>query len=121
MKDYTDLVAWQRAMDLVEAVYDLTGRFPRHELYGLTSQARRAAVSVAANIAEGQGRRTSKEFVHALSVAHGSLRELETLLRVAERLRYIDAGVCDRLLGEASETGKVLVGLMKAIAGPAGL
>ena len=76
VKNYQDLIGWQKAMDLVEVVYHLTKRFPSEELYGLTSQVRRAAVSVPSNIAEGQGRNSTNEFARFLSIAHGSLREV---------------------------------------------
>ena len=77
-KIYRDLIAWQRGMDLVEAVYVATKGFPKEELYGLTSQLRRAVVSIPSNIAEGQGRNSQKEFVPFLAIVYGSLREAET-------------------------------------------
>src|SRR6266446_9707604 len=92
VKRYTDLVAWQKAMDLVEQVYKLTKSFPREELYGLTSQLRRAAISIPSNIAEGHCRNGSREFVHHLSIALGSLGETETQIMIAQRLGYIAAG-----------------------------
>ncbi|HEX5499444.1 MAG TPA: four helix bundle protein, partial [Thermomicrobiales bacterium] len=79
---YVNLLVWQRAMDLVDVVYDATATWPRDELFGLVSQARRAAVSVPSNIAEGRGRIGPAEYVHHLSIAHGSLCEIETLLRI---------------------------------------
>jgi four helix bundle protein len=85
-KSYRDLVVWQKAMDLVTATYRITARFPREETYGLTSQLRRAAVSIPSNIAEGQGRRGLVEFRHFLRQASGSLMELETQVLIAERL-----------------------------------
>jgi four helix bundle protein len=85
-ESYRDLIAWQKAMDLVTAIYRVTGSFPREELYGLTSQLRRAAVSVPSNIAEGQARFSRKEFHHFLSQARGSLVEIETQLMIAENL-----------------------------------
>jgi four helix bundle protein len=78
IRNFRDLLAWQRAMDLVVELYRVTGLMPPDERFGLTAQMRRAAVSVASNIAEGQGRRTDGEFLNHLSMAHGSLRELET-------------------------------------------
>src|SRR6476659_1156091 len=89
VRSYQDLVAWQKAMDLVELVYGATRGFPREEVYGLTSQVRRAAVSVPSNIAEGQGRASTKEFLHHLSIARGSLFEVETQVLVAQRLGYL--------------------------------
>ena len=90
-RNYRDLVAWQKAMDLVELVYRTTTGFPKHELYGLTSQIRRAAVSVPFNIAEGEGRSSSKkDFIRCLSIAYGSLREVETQALIGTRLGYAD-------------------------------
>jgi four helix bundle protein len=83
VKNYQELVVWQRAMDLVEDVYKLSKHFPREELYALTSQIRRGAVSVPSNIAEGQGRRTTADFLRHLSIAYGSLREVETQAMIA--------------------------------------
>src|SRR4051812_28791574 len=87
---YRDLTAWQKAMDLVEQVYLGSRNWPKEEAYGLTSQVRRAAISVPSNIAEGQGRDSTKEFLHHLSMARGSILELETQILVAERLGYVD-------------------------------
>jgi four helix bundle protein len=87
-KSYRDLVAWQKAMDLATAVYEISACFPREEIYGLTSQLRRAAVSVPSNIAEGQGRHGVAEFRHFLRQAR-PLMELEAQVLIAERLRYI--------------------------------
>jgi len=90
-KSYRDLVVWQKAMDLVTAIYRITAQFPREEMYGLTSQLRRAAVSIPSNIAEGQGRHGVLEFRHFLRQSCGSLMELETQTLIAERLGYIPA------------------------------
>jgi len=88
--DHKDLAAWKQSMDLVEVVYGATRRFPREELYGLTSQVRRAAVSIPSNLSEGAARRSPKEFVNFLSISLGSLAELETQLLIAQRLGYLD-------------------------------
>jgi four helix bundle protein len=88
MRSYRDLVAWQKAMDLVQEVYAATREWPRREAFGLTSQVRRAAVSVPSNIAEGYGRQSSREFLNYLSIAYGSLMELETQLLIGFRLGY---------------------------------
>src|SRR5712691_7098084 len=82
-KSHRDLIVWQKAMDLVESVYAATASFPKEETYGITSQIRRAVVSVPANIAEGQGRRLTKEFLYFLANARGSLLELDTHLEIA--------------------------------------
>lgn len=85
---YEDLEVWQQAMNLVTMIYELTKEFPKDEMYGLTSQIRRAAVSIPSNIAEGQGRATTKDFLHFLVIARGSLNEVKTQLEIANRLGY---------------------------------
>ena len=112
---YRDLIAWQKAMVLVRSVYVITTSWPADERFGLTSQVRRAAVSVPANIAEGSGRSGSREFRHGLSVAHGSLCELETQLLIG-----IDLGLCepdqgDQVLAQAAEVGRIIRGLMRRL------
>ena len=87
--NYRDLKVWQIAVDVVEAVYRLTLEFPKHEVYGIAQQIQRAAVSVPSNIAEGHARASTKEFLHYISIALGSLAELETQLIVATRLQYL--------------------------------
>ncbi len=115
-RNYLDLIAWQRAMDLVEAVYQSTIGFPREEQFGLTSQLRRAAVSVPSNIAEGQGRQSPKEFRHHLSIAYGSLREIETQLLIAQRLGFLGTAEAGRLLNLTSEVGRLINGLLNSLA-----
>ena len=83
VKNYQELIVWQKAMDLVEEVYIASKSFPRKEIYGLMSQVRRAAISIPSNIAEGQGRRTTPDFFRHLSIAYGSLREVETQIMIA--------------------------------------
>ena len=85
---HQDLLAWQEAMTLAKAVYTLTSTFPREETYGLTSQMRRAAVSIPSNIAEGAARATAKEFSHFLHIARGSLSEIDTQLKLAQDFGY---------------------------------
>lgn len=114
-KSYRDLVVWQKAMDLVTAIYHITARFPREETYGLTSQLRRASVSIPSNIAEGQGRRGLAEFGHFLCQARGSLMELETQVLIAERLGYVSSSESRNLLQSAAEVGKVLNGLLTSL------
>ncbi|HEY1657173.1 MAG TPA: four helix bundle protein [Candidatus Sulfotelmatobacter sp.] len=89
-RSYRDLFVWRRAKTLASRIYRVTEQFPRDEIYGLTSQTRRAAVSVASNIAEGQGRITTGEFVHFLGQARGSLLELDTQLAIAADLTYLN-------------------------------
>jgi four helix bundle protein len=88
-RKHHDLRVWQEAIDVVEAIYDLTKRFPKTEIYGLISQMRRSAVSVPSNIAEGASRLSDREFIQFLGVARGSLSELETQITIAERLGYV--------------------------------
>jgi four helix bundle protein len=114
-QNYRDLLAWQKAMDLVVQIYRATERIPREEMYGLTSQLRRAAVSVPSNIAEGQGRRTKKEFARFLGVAHGSLREMETQLLIAGRLVYLAKSTIDELMELASPVGRLITGLLNSL------
>jgi four helix bundle protein len=105
-KDYRDLVVWQEAMDLVMLVYRVTAGFPKEETYGLRSQMRRAAVSIPSNIAEGQGRRTSRDFRNFLAIAHGSVREVETHALIAERLHYVKAADTAAILDLAGRVGR---------------
>jgi four helix bundle protein len=117
-QSYRELIAWQKAMDLVEGVYRATYGWPKEDLYGLSSQVRRAAVSVPANVAEGQGRESAKEFLRHVTIADGSLHEIETLLMVAQRLDYVDAPTCETLLRQAAEVGRLLHGLKRALRVP---
>jgi four helix bundle protein len=112
---YQDLVVWQRAMDLVVMVYELTQGFPKEELYGLTSQLRRAAVSVPSNIAEGHGRCATQEFLHFLAIANGSLKELETQILIAQRLGYANPSTATKILNQTSEVGRINRGLMASL------
>jgi four helix bundle protein len=112
---YRDLVAWQQAIELVDLVYEATRSWPREETYGLSGQIRRAAVSVAANIAEGQGRNGDREFVNHLGIAFGSLCEVETLLVVARRQSYLSEDKEAEMLSRSSRVGSLLHGLMKSL------
>jgi len=116
VKNYQELIPWQRAMDLVADVYKATKDFPREEIYALTSQVRRAAVSIPSNIAEGQGGRTTADFLRHLSIAYGSLREVETQALIARRLRYIAQTKLDEVMNRAGEVGRLLNGLMSSLA-----
>jgi four helix bundle protein len=107
-RSYKDLVVWQKAMDLVDVVYDLSSQFPRFEDFGLRSQITRAAVSIPANIAEGQGRGTAKDFANFLTIARSSVLELETLLLVALRRGYIDDGIAEKAASLADEVKRML-------------
>jgi four helix bundle protein len=114
-ESYRDLIAWRKAMDLVTDIYRATQAFPRDELYGLTNQLRRAAVSVPRNIAEGQARFSQKEFHHFLSHARGSWVEIETQVTIAQNLGYLGPNQTRPLLDRASELGKILNGLIASI------
>jgi four helix bundle protein len=115
IRSFRDLVAWQRAMDLSEEVYFATKTWPADELFGLTAQIKRAAVSVMANIAEGQGRSGPRELLHHLSIADGSLSEVEAHLLFAHRLRFVDDGTLDRLSQQIEETRRPLRGLIRQL------
>ena len=109
---YRQLVVWQKAMDLVTAVYSLTEGFPKTEQFGLTSQIRRCAVSIPSNIAEGSKRATKADFKNFLSIALGSGAELETQLEITKRLGYVHSGsfdTVDRLLSEVMRMLPVLI------------
>lgn len=115
MAGYRDLLAWQAAMQIAEDVYLLTENLPKHELFSLTNQLRRAAISVPSNIAEGHGRNSPKEFNHFLGIALGSLAELETQLLLTVRLKYIDGSQLVHILKTTDETAKMLKGLQKSL------
>jgi four helix bundle protein len=113
MKTHKDLDAWKRAMDLVETIYKCTLSFPSDEIYGLTSQIKRAAVSIPSNIAEGAGRKGDKEFIQFLYIALGSLAEVETQLLLAKRLKYVDA-IEDTII-DIERLAKLIYGLIRYI------
>ena len=115
VRNYRDLILWQKAMDLVELVYKVTTHFPQDELYGLRSQIRRAAVSVPSNIAEGEGRHSVRDFSRFLSIANGSRREVETQTLIARRLGYITAQDCEMVLALAAEVGRLRQGLADSL------
>ena len=108
---YRDLKVWKRSIDLAEGVYRLTADFPSSEMYGLSSQMRRAAVSVASNIAEGWGRRSRKDYGRFVLVARGSNDELQTQLVIAERLGFAEAKQFVEVNDLSDEIGKMLNGL----------
>lgn len=112
---YRDLVAWQKAMELTIAIYDETRSFPADERYGLTSQLRRAAVSVASNIAEGKGRGTDRDAIHSLHCARGSAYEVQTQLEIAGLLGYLSKQSLDRTNARAAEVGRLLNGLITSL------
>ncbi len=112
---YRDLVVWQKAKVLSVRIYRITEVFPKSEIYGLTSQMRRASVSVVSNIAEGQGRLTKGEFLQFLGNARGSLFELETQLEIALELRYVSSEVQKKTSEQMAEVRRLLIGLMDSL------
>lgn len=110
MKTHKDLDVWKKAMELAESIYSVTAEFPKEEQFGLTAQIRRAAVSIASNIAEGAARNSNKEFMQFLYVAMGSLSEVETQLLLAERLRLTNKIM---VYEEVESIRKMLLGLIK--------
>ena len=115
IKSHRDLIVWQKAMDFVQCAYAATSKFPREETYALTSQIRRAVVSVPSNIAEGQGRRQAREYLYFLANARGSLLELDTQLEIAVRLRYLSTDNYSELKNQLDEIARMLNGLMRSV------
>jgi len=115
MRPHEKLDVWKRSIDFVVRIYKATEVFPTHERYGLTSQVRRAAVSIPANIAEGAARQSSKEFAHFLSNAQGSASELETELLIAQKLGYLGSDVHTEMRDELDSVGRMLVGLTQNV------
>lgn len=115
IKSYQDLVAWQKAMELVEQVYILARGLPPEERFGLAAQMQRSAVSIPANIAEGQGRKHRKEFVNHLSIARGSLAETETHILLLGRLGYVGKDHLRGIWQLSQDVGRLLNGLLRAL------
>lgn len=115
IRSYRDLEVWKKSIQWIKQLYLLSRQFPKEETYGLTSQLRRSAVSVAANIAEGRNRGTKKEFQHFLNVAYGSLAEAETHIIIAVALDYITQKDAQSVLDVASEIGRMINGLYRSL------
>ena len=113
-KSYRDLKVWQRAIELSVALYRLTGGFPKEETYGLSSQLRRAGISIASNIAEGWGRASSGEYRHFLGMARGSNFEVQTQLVIARNLGFGEPGKLQMAEELSAEVGKMLVAMMRS-------
>jgi four helix bundle protein len=113
-QSYKQLIAWRKAMDLVTEIYRVTRNFPRDEMYSLTSQLRRAAVSIPSNIAEGQARYSRREFYRFLTIARGSLAEIETQITIAKSLEYLTSASNNLLLFKVAELGRILNGLISS-------
>src|SRR5947209_19356339 len=112
LSSYRELIVWQKSMDLAARIYTITRSYPAEERFGITSQMRRAATSIPANIAAGQARRSTGEFLQSLGVARGSLAELETFLILSEQLRLLAAPTSEALLEDCAEISKMLNALM---------
>jgi four helix bundle protein len=119
VQTYRDLLVWQKAMDLVVEVYQLTKSFPADERFGLTTQIQRAVVSIPANIAEGYGRLHRRDYVRHLSFARGSLVEAETHLQIAVRLNYVARDEGTKVWHQFQEIGRLLSGLIRSLNGSA--
>jgi len=115
VRSYRDLIVWQRAIELVRETYRLTGRLPTPEIYGLTAQMRRSAVSIAANIAEGHARGATRDYIRFLSIANGSLRELETYWEVTADLKFVGQEELAHSIGLGVEVGKMLTRLRASL------
>jgi four helix bundle protein len=115
IQSFRDLQIWQKSMELTVAVYRMTQSFPSEEMFGLTSQLRRCAISIPSNIAEGQGRSSEREFLHFLGIARGSNCELQTQLEIARRLGLADTQLLNDAESLSHETGKMIFAFMRAI------
>ncbi|HOU09533.1 MAG TPA: four helix bundle protein [Clostridiales bacterium] len=115
IKSFKELIVWQKSMDLVEQLYNATDEFPKDEIYCLTNQMRRSAISIASNIAEGQARKTTKDFLNFISIAQGSRAELETQIMIANRLGYIKGEKAEQLLEILAEIAKMLYTLSSTL------
>lgn len=115
MKTHHDLDVWQRSITYVTEIYHITNKFPASELYGLTNQIRRAAVSIPSNISEGAARNTTKDFNHFLTITLGSIAELETQLMISKNLEFLNSNDFDSLLAELIIIRKMTIGLKKSL------
>ena len=115
VRNYQDMIAWKKAFELALEVYRVTSDFPSEEKCAITSQRRRAGISIASNIAEGDGRQSKAEFRHYLSIALGSLRELETQSLISGALHYVKPAELDKLINMSAEAGRLINGLSKSL------
>ncbi len=115
VKSFTDLLVWQKSMNLIEQVYLLVANFPREEKYGLSDQVRRSSVSIAANIAEGHGRSSTKYYLQFLRISKGSANELYTLLNIALRVNYVSQEEFNEIISSLNEVSKMLSGLVNSL------
>ena len=115
VRTHRDLDVWKKSIDLVTLIYKFTANYPKDEMYGLTSQIRRCAVSIPSNIAEGSARTTKKDFSHFLAIALGSVAELETQLIISKNLNYLPDSVLNELMSELISIRRMTLGLRKSI------
>ena len=115
IRPHRKLEVWKKSMTLAKEIYSATEAFPKSEVYGLTSQLRRAAVSVPSNLAEGAARRGSREFKQFINIAQGSLSELDTQLDLAHMLGYLEPVIHEKLMSEVTDISKMLFGLSKSV------
>jgi four helix bundle protein len=115
MKTHKDLIAWQKSLDFVTRIYQITKHYPKEEMYGLTNQLRRAAVSIPSNIAEGAARSSGKEFNQFLHISLGSLSELETQLLISRNLGFLQTEECNTSIEKLTEIRKILLGLISSL------
>jgi four helix bundle protein len=115
VRSYRDLIVWKKGIALAKQTYAVTKAFPSTEIYGLTNQLRRAAVSIPSNIAEGQSRQSTKEFVHFLHIALGSLSELDTQVVIAQELGYLPESEASPVLDAIAEMRKMIYGLIQQL------
>ena len=115
IQSFKDLIVWQKAMEMASEVYSITKQLPKEEIFSLASQIRRAAVSVPSNIAEGYGRDSKKEYLHFLSIANGSVCELETQLLLCVHIHYLSEQDIQPILNLLSEIGKILIAITKKL------
>lgn len=115
IKTHKDLLVWKKSIDLVEQIYKFTKQFPKEELYGITNQMRRCAVSIPANIAEGSGRKNKAEFIQFLHIALGSASELETHLIISQRLGFLSSNSYDEIMNALNEIIKMICGLINSL------
>jgi len=115
IQNYRDLIVWQKSIEVTEKVYIITRKLPKEEMYSLTNQMRRAAVSIPSNIAEGQARNSTKEFIHFLSIARGSKAELETQLLLCLKIGYLNDTDISEIMELLTEIGKMLNTLVRKL------
>ncbi len=115
IESFKDLIVWQKGIELVNEIYKVTKPFPKEEMYGLSSQIRRAAISIPANIAEGWGRGTTKNYIQFLEISRGSLFELNTLIIISYKQEYLNREICDEIENKLNETGRMLNALITTL------